>query len=116
MDKATQDRMNKNFDICYIIGKECLAFTKYPALHEVELRHGVDLGQAYKTKDSVCSITDYGECPCMGKLSPVTLSFLTSSCVAILLTWHTCGQLQLYNSTQCYNKYILVVTVHLEYC
>ena len=27
MDKAMQDRINKKFDICYIMGKECLAFT-----------------------------------------------------------------------------------------
>ena len=52
MDKAAQDRINKKFDICYAMGKECLAFVKYPALHELEVRHGVDLGQAYKTKDS----------------------------------------------------------------
>ena len=39
MDKATEDRMNKKFDICYVMGKECLAFAKYPALHELEGRH-----------------------------------------------------------------------------
>lgn len=55
MDKAVQDRIDKKFDICYVLGKECLPFAKYPALHELELRHGVDLGQAYKTKDSANS-------------------------------------------------------------
>ena len=50
MDKAAQDHINKKFDICYVMAKECLAFAKYPALHELEVRHGVDLGQAYKTK------------------------------------------------------------------
>ena len=34
------------------MGKECLVFAKYPTPHELEVRHGVDLGQAYKTKDS----------------------------------------------------------------
>ena len=52
MDKTAQEHINKKFDICYVMGKECLAFAKYPALHELEVRHGVDLGQAYKTKDS----------------------------------------------------------------
>ena len=37
MDKAAQDHINKNFDICYVMGKECLAFAKYPALHELEI-------------------------------------------------------------------------------
>ena len=34
---------------CYVPGKE---FAKYPAFHELEVRHGVDLGQVYKIKDS----------------------------------------------------------------
>ena len=59
MDKATQDRMNKKFDICYVMARECLAFAKYPALHELKLRHGVDLGQAYKTKDSAKLLSHY---------------------------------------------------------
>ena len=29
-----------------------MAFRKYPALHELEIRHGVDLGPAYRMKDS----------------------------------------------------------------
>ena len=59
MDKATQNRMNKRFDICYAMARECLAFAKYPALHELELRYGVDLGQAYKTKDSAKLFSHY---------------------------------------------------------
>ena len=31
--------------------KESLAFTKYSALHDLEVGHSVDLGQAYKTND-----------------------------------------------------------------
>ena len=59
MDKSAQDRIKKKFDICYVMGKECLAFAKYPALHELEVRHGVDLGQAYKTKDSAKVFSHY---------------------------------------------------------
>ena len=59
MDKAAQDHINKKFDICYVMAKECLAFARYPALHELEVRHGVDLGQAFKTKDSAKVFSHY---------------------------------------------------------
>ena len=59
MDKATQNRINKKFDICFVMARECLAFAKYPALHKLELRHGVDLGQVYKTKDSAKLFSHY---------------------------------------------------------
>ena len=59
MDKTTQDRINKKFDICYVMGKECLAFAKYPALHKLEVRHGVDLGESYKTKNSASVFSHY---------------------------------------------------------
>ena len=52
MDKATKEQLRKKFDICYVMTKENMAFRKFPALHELETRHGVDLGPAYKTKDS----------------------------------------------------------------
>ena len=41
------------------MGKECLAFAKYPALHELKVRHGVDLRQAYKTKDPAKVFSNY---------------------------------------------------------
>ena len=59
MDDQVIERMNKKFDICYVMAKEGLAFRKYPALHELEARHGVDLGFAYKTKDSAKSFTHF---------------------------------------------------------
>ena len=36
----------------YIMAKGSLAFKKYPALQELELRHSVELGQAYRSKYS----------------------------------------------------------------
>jgi len=36
-----------------------MAFRKYPALHELEICHGVDLGPAYKTKDSAKNFVHY---------------------------------------------------------
>ena len=44
MDKTAQEYINKKFDICYVMAKECLAFAKYPALHELKVMHGVDPG------------------------------------------------------------------------
>jgi len=40
-------------------GKEGLEFHKYVALHELEAWHGVDLGFAYKTKNSAKSFTHF---------------------------------------------------------
>ena len=57
MDRSLQERMGKKFDIFYMLAKENLPFRKYPAIHELESRHGVDLGQSYATKDSVKSFT-----------------------------------------------------------
>ena len=59
MDKSLQERMGKKFDICYVLEKENLSFRKYPAIHELESHNGVDLGQAYATKDSAKSFTHY---------------------------------------------------------
>ena len=59
MDKTVQEKMKKKFDICFVMAKENMAFRKYPALHELEVRHGVDLGESYKTKDSAKVFTYY---------------------------------------------------------
>lgn len=59
MDNQVMERMKKKFDICYIMAKEGIAFRKYPALHELEVRHGVDLGFAYRTKDSAKTFTHF---------------------------------------------------------
>jgi len=49
--------MKRKFDICYVMVRESLVFCKYPALHELEEHHGVDLGFAYKTQDSTKTFT-----------------------------------------------------------
>ena len=59
LDDATRERMRKKFDICYLIAKEGMPFRKYPALHALEERHGVDLGFSYKTQDSAKKFTHY---------------------------------------------------------
>ena len=59
MDKSLQETIGKKFDICFTLAKVNLAFCKYPAIHELEIRHGVDLGLSYATKDSAKSFTHY---------------------------------------------------------
>ncbi len=43
----------------YLLMKENMAFTKYPVIYELESRHGVKLGHAYKTKDSAKKLSHY---------------------------------------------------------
>ena len=59
MDRAVQARRKRKFDICYVMAKESLSFRKYPVLHEIEERHGIDLGFAYKTEVSDQTFTLY---------------------------------------------------------
>ena len=47
------------FDMCYLLAKEGMALKKYPALYSLEERHGVELGNAYKTKYSARLFTNY---------------------------------------------------------
>ena len=50
MDATTRERMKRKFDIHYVTAKEGMAFSKYPALYNLEGRHEVDLGVAYKNE------------------------------------------------------------------
>ena len=59
MDATTRDGMKHKFDICYVTAKEGIAFSKYPALYDLESRHEVDLGVAYKNDASAKSFTHY---------------------------------------------------------
>ena len=45
--------------MCYLMAKEGIAFEKYVALYELEARHDVDLGSAYKTAPSAKLFTHY---------------------------------------------------------
>ena len=42
-----------------MMAKESMAFAKHPALHEVEVRHGVNLGSTYCKPDSAKVFTSY---------------------------------------------------------
>ena len=48
MNATTRERMKCKFDICYVMAKEGIVFSKYPALYDLESQHDVDLGVAYK--------------------------------------------------------------------
>ena len=36
--------VRKKFELSFVLAKEHIPFSKYPAIHEVEERHRVDLG------------------------------------------------------------------------
>ena len=58
-DDTVKGCMKKKFDIYFVLAKKSMGFRKYPALHELEKRHGVDLGFAYKTDVSAKTFTHY---------------------------------------------------------
>lgn len=59
MDPAVRERVTKKFDISFVLAKEHIPFLKYPAIHEMEERHGVDLGPTYKNRDSARNFVHY---------------------------------------------------------
>ena len=46
LEESERDRLQRKFNICYMMAKEGVAFKKYAVLHElhVEVCHGVHLG------------------------------------------------------------------------
>ena len=57
-------RVSRLFDLSYMLAKEELPLSKYPAIVEVEKRHGVDVGNTYNTehkcKEFACLIGSVG--------------------------------------------------------
>ena len=45
--------------ISFILAKEHVPFSKYTAIHNLEERHGVDLGATYKNQDSARNFIHY---------------------------------------------------------
>ena len=54
-----RERAKKKFDISMVLAKEHIPFLKYPSIHELEERHGVDLGSTSKNRDSARTIVHY---------------------------------------------------------
>ena len=59
LEESERVRMRRKFDLCYLMAKEGVAFEKCVALYELEARHDVDLGSAYKTAPSAKLFTHY---------------------------------------------------------
>ena len=54
MEASVKAKMKYKFDICYLMAKEGIAFEKFPALHELQSRHGISIGSTYVCNTSVC--------------------------------------------------------------
>ena len=52
LDKQNKVKLRRKFEICYRMAKESILFTKYPALHQLENYHGIELGNIYCIADS----------------------------------------------------------------
>lgn len=59
LEESDRGRMRRKFDLCYLMAKEGIAFEKYSALYELEVRHNVELGGTYKTAPSAKLFTHY---------------------------------------------------------
>ena len=59
LDPAVKDKLKKTFDITYVLAKENLPFTKYPAIHELLEHYEVPLGLSYKTRESAQNFLHY---------------------------------------------------------
>ena len=59
LEESERSRMRNKFDMCYWMAKEGIAFEKYPSLCELETKHEVDVGHAYKTAPSAITFTHY---------------------------------------------------------
>ena len=59
LSEVDQTRMRRKFDVCFVMAKEGIAFEKFLPLCELESRHDVELGHAYKTAPSAKVFTHY---------------------------------------------------------
>ena len=59
LEESERSRLRNKFDMCYWMAKEGIAFEKYPSLCELETKHEVDVGHAYKTAPSAQTFTHY---------------------------------------------------------
>ena len=59
INPAVREQIKRKFDISFILAKEHIPFLKYPAIHDLEERHGVDLGTTYKNRVSARNFVHY---------------------------------------------------------
>ena len=59
MEESEGSRMKRKFELSYMMAREGIAFEKFSVLQELESRHGVDLGFAYRNAPSAKLFTHY---------------------------------------------------------
>ena len=59
LSEGEQSKLRLKFDIAFFVASEQLPFTKYPAICELEERHGVNLGAAYVNNNACKEFTHY---------------------------------------------------------
>ena len=59
LDEHSEQVLKRKFEIAYLICKENLAFTKMAPLCQLEICHGVDLGQGYKNDQACATFVEY---------------------------------------------------------
>ncbi len=59
MDPTVKEQVKKKFELSFDFAKEHIPFSKYPVIHELEEKHGVNLASTYKNRDSPRNFVDY---------------------------------------------------------
>ena len=59
MNDKEKAQMCRKFEICYVLAREGLPYSKYPEFNALASRQGVDIGFAYKTSDSAKNFTHF---------------------------------------------------------
>ena len=59
MAPAVKEQIRKKFEISFMLAKEHIPFSKYSVIHELEEKHGVDLGSTYKNRDAPRNFLHY---------------------------------------------------------
>ena len=59
INPAVREQIKRQFEISFVLAKEHIPFLKYPAIHDLEERHGVDLGITYKNRDTARNFIHY---------------------------------------------------------
>ena len=59
LDADTCERLCRKLDFCFVLAKEGIPFMKYVPLHQLEVRHEMDLGLSYTNDVAAKSFTHY---------------------------------------------------------
>ncbi len=59
LEKGTEEKVRKLFDIAYFIAVEGLAFSKMKPLCELQQRHGVNLGETYRNEQACATFIEF---------------------------------------------------------